>query len=442
MNVLPPELQQKVAVYLRPADIKSLRLVNKHFAAIGLRPLFGVLRFSGNDECKKTTEFGRIHEAVDEILSSSFAQNVKKLIFDPAYYREGFWQDYLAYIEAQLNETPDEPYLSDDASDDVSEDDWEAMMERVTQRRLTRANREASSIEAAEAFWAQKISEQDKNRGAITNALVALFRTTQGLDIIEIRPWEFRNFKDLKFSSWHDVDSPQRHSSPTVRFLDIIAQALKTADHHIKHLQVSEVVPELLSNIPATRFVFTGLQHLTLGIMHVDFLLESTQPSLVFTELFKCALPTLTSLEILGGGKWPQLPATGLHSLLKILSTGDGESPLIFPRLEFLHLRSLILSTNPLLQFLSAQPNLARLELGYVYLAAPEFGWSMMAAAIPRKVRRWRAYGKLGYELLPSNLTIYAYNWFKRWDPSGESLPGWEGIEHAPDDHEFRRIGE
>ncbi|KAI8629658.1 hypothetical protein F5Y19DRAFT_73100 [Xylariaceae sp. FL1651] len=445
MNSLPPELQAKVAAFLCPTDLRSLRLASRQLAAIAARPLFEVLRFSGRRQGEflpwnsgptleyylpdghlgrtRVVELGRLQDAIEEILSSSIAQYTKKFVFDPASYRRGFWRDYRMLLINQMHEPVDE--IAYDVDDP---DGYEAAVERVLEHRRTRLEREAAVIEAAEAIWDDKAAEQEKNAGSIVAALIKLFQVMKTLERIDIRPWEFDGYPGLESCNSYMIDVQRRGTFPCTIFLEILARAMKSADRHIKCLHVSEFFAEHLHDTPATRHLFTGLQDLTLEILDVEFLSEEADMSQVLVELFKCAQPTLRRLSIVGGGKWPQLAARGEHSLLKMLGEGADESPLVFPRLGFVRLGGFIFSTPPLLRFLCAQPNLTRLEFRCLYLSTPGVGWTKLVEGFPASIESWEVNEPLGHEpVLGDGPT--AYNWMTTWAP--RTLPptsGWKAI--------------
>ncbi|KAI3324818.1 hypothetical protein HD806DRAFT_56312 [Xylariaceae sp. AK1471] len=439
MDSLPAELQFKVAGFLCLTDLRSLRLVSKRYAAIAARPLFELLRFSGRRQDEpllwnfgptsehelpqgclgrtRTVEFGKIPEAVDEILGNSLAQYTKTLVFDPAYYRRGFWRDYLMHLENEMHE----PVLEDASDSEVA---------RILEERRTRPEREAPITDAAQIVWNQKAAQQQQNEGIVVAALAKLFRATNPLEKVYVKSWEFYRYAGLQCNSYM-IDVQRRDSFPSTFFLEILAQALHSVGRSIKRLHVSEFFAEHIHDSPATRHLFTGLQDIRLDVLHVEFLLEEaqrSQSSSVLVELFKCALPTLKRLSIIGGGKWPNLAARGAHSLLKILGDGPNESPLSFPKLEFVRLGGLILSTPPLLRFLHAQPCLKRLEFSYIYLSTPDAGWAILAESLPASVEFWKVCGPLGHEPVNGDGPT-AYNWMTTWVP--RELPptsGWKAI--------------
>ncbi|KAI0431108.1 hypothetical protein F5Y09DRAFT_305957 [Xylaria sp. FL1042] len=456
MDSLPPELLAKIASFLpNTADLKRMRLVNKRFAAIALRPLFELLRFSGRrqDETPpwnfgptfepelpeghvgrtRTVEFGKLPEVVDELIDSSLARYTKTLVFDPAYYREKFWQDYLMQLENEMHEPVDDvDFGPDDGSD---EEDWEAAIDRVLEHRRARPEREAEVISTARATWDEKIAEQKENEVAVAAALTRLFGVTAALEQIEIKPWVFDGhllFPGLESCVSYGIDVQRRGSFPCTFFLEIIARALYAANRRIRHLRVSEFFAERLHDSPAIRHLFTGLQDIALEMIHIEFLADEAKKSQVLVELFKCAQPTLRGLSILCGGKWPQLPARGGHSLLKMLGGGNDETdeaPLVFPLLKIVKLGGIILSTPPLLQFLRAQPSLKRLEFAHVYLSTPGTGWPSLIEALPTTVKSWKAFGRLGHEPVNADGPT-AYNWMTTWVPQESPMAGWKTIRH------------
>lgn len=209
MDALPSELVARIAYFLPcTADLKSVRLVNKRLAGIASRPLFAALRFSGRRQDEPpvwnfgptrehelppgrvgrtgTVEFSKIPKVVDEIIDSSVVCHTKNFIFDPAYYRQKFWRDYLMQLENEMHEPVDDVEF-----DPTGESDWEAAVERVLERRRTRPDREINVINAAQATWNKKIAEQKQSEEAVAVALTRLFRVMTPLERINIKPWEF-----------------------------------------------------------------------------------------------------------------------------------------------------------------------------------------------------------------------------------------------------------
>lgn len=163
-------------------------------------------------------------------------------------------------------------------------------------------------------------------------------------------------------------------------------------------------------------------------MLDVEFLADEAKRLQVIVELFKCCQPTLRKLSFVAGGKWPSLPARGAHSLLKMLSDEADETPLVFPRLEFVRLGGLILSTPPLLRFLGAQPDLKRLEFSHIYLSTPNCGWLSLVEGLPASIECWTVRGPLGHEPVEADGPP-AYNWMTTWMPKElPSTSGWKPI--------------
>jgi len=314
--------------------------------------------------------------------------------------------------------------------EDWDEEDFEAAIERVLEQRRTRPDREAEAVEATRLIWRQKAEEQRQEEEKVVAALVKLFGGMTALRSIIVKPWEFSNrpefgpYKSLGPFNSYEIDLQRRASFPSSFLLGVLARALYSASRSIKSLEVREFFAEQVENNPSTRHVFTGLREITLGVLHVEFLAEKAIPYRPLIELFKCAQPTLQRLSIVAGGKWPQMAARGGHSLLKILGDDPDESPLVFPKLEFICLRGLILSTPPLIKFLQAQPNLKNLEFGFIYLATPGTGWPQLAEALPSSVESWRLSGRVGHEPVNGDGPT-AYNWMTPWLPQPPPSSRW-----------------
>jgi hypothetical protein len=302
-----------------------------------------------------------------------------------------------------------------------SDEDYYDALERVEEKRRTRRDREAEAVEATRLIWRQKAKEQRQKEEEVVAALTRLFQGMTALESIIVKPWEFSNMtgfgphKSLGSFDSYDVDFQGRIPFPSSFFFGVLASALHSASRSIKSLEVREFFAGHVQSNPSTRHVFTGLREITLGVYNVEFLAEEATVCQPLIELFKCAQPTLQRLSIIGGGKW-HYPARGGHSLLKILGDGPDESPLVFPELEFICLRTLILTAPPLITFLQAQPNLKNLEFGFIYLDTPGTGWPQLAEALPPSVESWRVFGCVGHEPVYGDGPI-AYNWMTQWLP-------------------------
>ncbi|KAI1320053.1 hypothetical protein F5Y16DRAFT_92313 [Xylariaceae sp. FL0255] len=491
LSSLPLELKSRIASFLYPDDLVCRRFVNHDWAVVTSRPLFEILRFSGRpqDESiawnfgpnaehivtpskfgrtdyagrKKTADFSQLSETIKEIMELGLHGYTKTFVFDPAYYRDGFWQDYRMLLENEMHEPPDEADLDynvierehnlgiyafidnesrdeDDDSgsnlsnfsvttpdDDDDVDVYELAMERLIQRREQRPEREAAAIEAAEALWAEKMATQTANEDEIVVALASMFEGMNCLDKIQVRPWEFSTWPGTESCNSYQVDVLRRGSFKSVFMTGILARALEAAGRHIRSLHVIEFFIEHFHDTPATRYLFTGLRELSLDMIHIESLNEQAQTSQVMLKVFKCALPMLQRLSLGAGGKWPHLCDRGAHSLLKMLGDVEDESPLVFPKLEYLFLRGMILSTPALLRFINAQPSLKRLEFSELYLATRGFGWPKFIEALPINITICEVRDSPGHEPheMPDDDPV-AYNWMTKWSPKPDDIPGWE----------------
>lgn len=216
-------------------------------------------------------------------------------------------------------------------------------------------------------------------------------------------------------------------TSNVALFLRTVAQALHLAQRHIQHLHVEGLLPELIQNTEPLRHLFTGLESIILDMRGVEFLREGMPPS-AMTYLFECARPTVRSIKIMGS-YYPHLPERGVHSVANLFFNQDGKTPKVFPHLQSLYLRTLIISTQPFIDFLAAQPNISNLRVYYVYLATPSLGWLHVATSLPATVLEWTV-GNLGHEPVPGYVSPIAYNWTKIWRAWEEPLlheTGWKG---------------
>ena len=242
-------------------------------------------------------------------------------------------------------------------------------------------------------------------------------------------------------ANWPTSSAPdvQRgNSSSTAVVTKSLAGSMQSAGRHIKSLHLTGLDPESLHVTSATRHLFAGLKHLKLHMWYLEFMMESAPVSSTCANLFKCCQRTLESLEIMGGGKWPQLPLRGEHFLLKMVSNEQDVKATVFPELRFLGLGSLILNTTSLISFIARQPQLQSLSFTYIYLATSNIGWPALVSSFPDSVEHWRACGKLGHEPFPGFEPPVAYNWIKAWNPLAEGLPeecGWKA--YPTSDHRW-----
>lgn len=157
------------------------------------------------------------------------------------------------------------------------------------------------------------------------------------------------------------------------------------------------------------------------------FLLDGA-PASALNDLLECARPTLRNFEM-NTTRWPQLPASGVHSLSKVLFNKDETTPMVFPNLQSFSLGSIIMSTQPFIDFIAAQPKVSSLEVRFVYLGTPNLGWLDVAAALPATVQKWTV-GRIGHEPIAGFEPPLPYSWIQTWRTWENPLfraPGWEG---------------
>ncbi|KAI3335397.1 hypothetical protein F4824DRAFT_155985 [Ustulina deusta] len=393
----------------------------------------------------KTVEFGRLSDTVKEVISLALHRYTRTFVFDPAYYRNGFWDDYRLMLEAAMDEPLDEADLDDNDIDQIeyeyrvgawAESEYESdsskssvdilglALERERVRRVLRLDLEAGAINEAIAHWHKKMEEQTTNEAEILTALAKLFRGMSCLEKIQVRPWEFSKWPGLRSCNSYEVDSQRGHLGFCSSLMtEFVAQALESAGRHIQHLQIIEFCPAQFHNTPATRHLFTGLRQLSLDQFSMPPL-EESQPSGVMAKLLQCALPTLERLSVGAGAKWPEIQGDGEDALFrKTLGMQGEDSPLVFPRLEFVQFRGMIFDGPILLRFLSAQPCLRRLEFTHVVLGPNGLRWPEFLGALPDRIKSCQLLEDFRHEPIEGGDPT------GRWDPEVDPIPihsGWK----------------
>ncbi|CAG9983337.1 unnamed protein product [Clonostachys byssicola] len=463
MERMPVELLRNVLQELGPSSLKNVRLVSKRCAELATPILFSVIKLVGKGHIsnriadprrlpKRSVEFGKLHEAIAEVLP--LARNAAGLVFAPAVYREGFWDDYRTYLNQQIDEPVEEVEMDysedgdEDGGDDGGEDEedrYEARIQRVIARRAARPEVERDQIQETEEHWNLKRQEQEANSEKVEASLLELISCTN-LKELEIQAWEFAGFGagfgGLCFESFV-IDSYRKVSSPTAHHLHLIARCLHKCGRHIEKLHVRALNPEMIQDSLAMRFAFEGLRHIRLNLYHVDSLLENSSFDHALPHLLEHAGPTLERIELVAGSRWPRLPSRGVHLLSKIFYQKETSKTLSFPNLRSFRLVSLIVSTPSLLEFITAQPKIAKLEFSYVYLATLGMGWESLASALPASVEILEVSGSLGHEPIAGSDDPIAYNWCADWKYSEKQLlteSGWKGEAVDSIRTQFRRI--
>ncbi|CAH0046162.1 unnamed protein product [Clonostachys solani] len=422
--------------YVDHGDFKTSRQVNKHFAKM-ITPLrFTVLRFLSpghRTNPKPTLKFSELQEAVAEVLPA--IESVEKLTFSPAFSQKG----------APASEPIDEAHLPCSPDEEINASEryalYQARMQAVEDAYWARVERQRQHIVEAEEAWKEKSHEQEQASGDVEASLQELFQHMPRLQELEVRPWEFNDWDGL-LSDYYQTDGPYVNLSVAV-ILDTISKSLEKSNRHIEKLIVHAFNPELAKDSPAMRHTFTGLHHLSLGIDLVDSLLEDAPTNRVIPALLKCSQHTLQHLEIFSGGKFPQFPSQGVHFLSKVLNDGETDKALCLPNLRTLRLRSLLVDTKSLLDFVTAQPKLSDLKFGHVCLVTPGMGWVYLVTHLPKAVQKWEAFGKLGHEPVTDFERVVSSSACIEWDYYNQPIPAgtsWEGRDTGMET-QFRRIG-
>jgi hypothetical protein len=154
--------------------------------------------------------------------------------------------------------------------------------------------------------------------------------------------------------------------------------------------------PHLIEESAELRHIFTKLRSLRLGVLP-EALVENSPIHHTFTQLLKQSQPTLERLDL----TCQEIPLTsalhfGSHDLGKVLSDGDTNLSLIFPRLQHFRLAMLRVTTDSLLGFIAAQPQINTLEFEHVYLRTIGKGWAHLIKALPKRIQTWEVTTMVG----------------------------------------------
>lgn len=219
-------------------------------------------------------------------------------------------------------------------------------------------------------------------------------------------------------------DETQVHTAVLPAFVHHVSQSIHHTQRHIEGLRITGLNGDDIKDTPAVRHMFSGLKNIELNIHDPEFLLERNNPS-VLGELLSCAKDTLEHLR-LTFGYHIHLPQRDVHSLAHLLFSGG--LPIPFPRLQSLSLVTIILSAQPLIDFLAAQPQVSLLTTSHVYLGSSDIGWPEVVRSFPTSLKEWRQ-DSLGHYPVAGFTPPISYNWTKGWyaleDATVRSM-GWE----------------
>lgn len=219
-------------------------------------------------------------------------------------------------------------------------------------------------------------------------------------------------------------DKTQVCSAVLASFVHQISQSIQHTQRHTEGLRISGLNGDDIKDTQAVRHMFCGLKTVELNIIDASFLLERNNPS-VLGELLCCAKSTLEHLS-LRLDKHIHLPQRDVHSLANLLFSANLLIP--FPRLKYLSLVTIILSAQPLIDFLAAQLKLSLLTTRFVYLASSNIGWPEVVRNFPSSLKDWRL-EQLGHYPIAGFVPPISDNWTERWsamdDDTVRSM-GWE----------------
>ncbi|KAH7305434.1 hypothetical protein B0I35DRAFT_483798 [Stachybotrys elegans] len=442
MDRMPAELRQEVLQHLDKGSLKALRLANKSWASDAASLLFQVLRIYGPDKLKsnrpgpgppRRVEFGKLHQALPEV--APVAQYVKSLVFAPGYYRQGHWDDYREYLQDQVVNGGPEPIEVMDVEDACQDD--KAELERYRRiwaaelaERQARPAKEEPQIVQAEQVWALKRQEQQQNQEVIERALVELLREMI-LEDLEIRPWVIQQYQGLQFL--RGLDDDHRDSSPIQEYVDMLARCLHLSGRRLTKLHLHNYHLEFLQEPYSA---LAHLRHLRLETRHLGY--NPASGSILSTFLQPCRA-ALEHMEVIYTCRNYQ-ESDGVATLRTLLA--DETSNLGFPNLRHLYLENLMVDTQALVEFLTAQPRLLSVEFRSVRLMSPlGWGWHALVMALPRTIEYWYASGIL-YEIfltppaLPDRRREY-----KEWSQNTDlSDAGWQGVHTGIRRRRFTRL--
>lgn len=219
-------------------------------------------------------------------------------------------------------------------------------------------------------------------------------------------------------------DGTQLRTAVLTSFVHQISQSIQHTQRHIEGLRISGLNGDDIKDTQAVRHMFAGLKAIKLNILDASFLLERNSPSVLGKLLF-CARSTLEDLTVTLS-EYVHLPQRDVHSLANLLFSAN--LPISFPRLESLSLVTIILSAEPLIDFLAAQRKLSLLTVDQVYLASSDIGWPEVVRSFPSSLTKWRL-EQLGHHPTAGFVPPIAYNWIPLWsaldDDTVRSM-GWE----------------
>jgi hypothetical protein len=236
-----------------------------------------------------------------------------------------------------------------------------------------------------------------------------------------------------------DADEHSYGCNTTWKHLELLSSAVQASKSRIQSLTLPKIDPTSITISDALTHMFSSLTALSFNTENVEFLLESSSSEASpLASLVRRTSPTLQTLEFRNmSAPHPQLPSVGEHNIEQLFSESGvvdstNSDPLVFPKLTTLKLRSLILDTPPLINWLSRQPQLQYAYFEYIYLATIGYKWGDLAERLPPSCNKLYI-GCCGHEKWGPNAPA-AENHIKKFWPFKEGLPttsGWQLNEFA-----------
>ncbi|CAN9289460.1 unnamed protein product [Alternaria alternata] len=439
---LPEELYLEIFSYLPQHHLRLVSRTCRTFATLTKSLMFKTIHLDGSVHTSihpgrsRTVEVGSLESTVDELLALDIARHVRKLKFSPGYYVDGFWSSYRQWLEREVDYEEDfhSMYEAEDFETD-SEGEYAgeyAGIRRRAEERLARPGKERNLIEQAEAIWVSKVEEQRERADGILAALVKLFAHMPSLKAIEIQQWHC-DLSDYGFVDGVDNEVSEQFSgcSTTWKHLELLSSALQASNSRIQSLVLPKIHPSSITTSAALEHMFSSLTTLSFNAESVNFLLESpNNEGSLLASLICHASQTLQTLEFRNmTTSHPQLPDVGEHYIEKLLGSVSAPAstytPLVFPALKTLKLRSLLLETPSVINFLSQQPKLQYAHFEYVYLTSIGYKWHNVAQKLPPSCNKLYI-GRCGHEKWALNSPA-AYNHIKPFLPFKEEFPSTSG---------------
>lgn len=254
-----------------------------------------------------------------------------------------------------------------------------------------------------EMTWLQMMEDQTNNEKCVAEALAKLLEEMKLLRRIEIFPPQISDKLFEGAGSLDRYSSRTAHYSRRIRLTGVrmtknsgyqtskasifrkdVGEALLRAKRNVTELHIRPFKVDAKRSPPGLVHMMGQLQDLDIELTDQGFLLEN-KPISPLRDMLRASQHSLRSLRMAFSG----LPDRGVHCITKVLFEDDGNTPMSFPNLETFSIPDIILRSQPVADFISAQPRLRRLETRNVRLASPGFKWMDAVAVFPKTMKEW-----------------------------------------------------